>query len=117
MGKLSDLVSALRDMDEMPESMFDDIDAAGQFDLDEAGARISQLEQERIDADANSAAAIAEHVNTINSLKARNYDLVRSLPVGDNSGGGTASDESVNGTQELEEPEQATIADVFTERD
>lgn len=115
MGKLTDLLDSLADMDEKPDTMLDDLRAAHAFDMDEANAASAAAQAAAIEADANSQAAIAERDASIAELKARNYDLVRALPTGDNNGGGMNDDEVDEGDV-LENPEQATIDDLFTER-
>src|SRR5690349_20331357 len=111
MAKFTDLANALEEMDTLPESALADLRAA--YDADTVAAA-SAAEAARIDADANSAAAIAERDATIASLRSKNCDLMRGVPANPNAGGGTGDDETVEGDDgsdgdAIETPEQTTI--------
>lgn len=119
MGKLSDLVSALGEMGgEYPDSMFDDILSAADADTAELTAGWDAETAARIDADANTAATIAEHEAKIASLQSRNYELLTAQPASDNAGGGVNDDDAVDGPDNdiVEDPTQTTLDDIFTER-
>lgn len=120
MGKLSDILDHLAESGgEYPETMLDDIRAAAEADTAELQAGWDAETAIRVEADANTAAAIAEHEATITALRSRNYELLTATAASDNAGGGVNDDDAVDGLDNdvVEDPTQTTFDDVFTERD
>lgn len=117
MSRVSDLLDALAEMDERPDTMLDDLRQAHDMDLADKDTEIEGMRTAAIEGEANTSAALAARDAEIQSLKAKNYEMLAAVPANPNSGGGV-NDEPSGDVETVEKsPENVTYDDLFTERD
>lgn len=85
MARFLDLIAALSEMEEKPDSMLDDLLAAYDADVSEYSSQIDSITSA-------GESALAEANSVIAALKSQNYDLLMSVTASDNAGGGASGE-------------------------